>query len=262
MGPRSGPSTRGPSHRLAVLPLTNISVTAGDDYFVDGMTEELISTLSRVPGLTVIARTSAMQYKGTTKSIPRVAQELGVQTLLEGSVRKSGSSLRIQVRLVDASGQGDLWSETYDRELQDVFRIQREIAQRTRRALRLRLGRRGPVETEATPSPGPNACDLYLRGRLQWNLRTEAGLRRAVELFERAVEKGRTFAPALCGIADAWAQLGWLEFSRKGSQSILPKRSSPVPGDGRNQQTRVIRGCVQRTGHRVPSPGMYAPGGF
>jgi adenylate cyclase len=204
---------RGPTHRLAVLPLTNISTDSGGGYFVDGMTEELISTLSRIPGLGVIARTSAMHYRGTDKTVAQVAHELGVQSVVEGSVRKSGRRIRIAVRLVDAVREEDLWSANYDRELQDVFAIQRDIAIRIGRALKIRLVRRDRPTTEAHSDPSANAHDLYLQGRFQWNLRSEPGLREAVKLFDQAVTKDRSFALAYCGIADAWSQIGWLEFS-------------------------------------------------
>jgi len=201
------------SQRLAILPLSNISASSRDEYFADGMTEELISTLSKIPGLSVIARTSAMHYKNTDKTVSQVADELSVRTILEGSVRKSGRKLRISVRLVDASTQEDLWSENYDRELEDVFEIQRDIAQRIGRALKLRLVQSRDRKSVSSSTPAVNAFDLYLQGRFHWNLRTEAGLRQAIVLFERAIEKDRTFALAYCGIADAWSQIGWLEFS-------------------------------------------------
>jgi class 3 adenylate cyclase/TolB-like protein/Tfp pilus assembly protein PilF len=213
MHPPGGPDIRGRGHRLAVLPLTNISPGSQDLYFSDGLTEELISTLSKIRGLSVIARTSAMHYKGTDKTISQVGSELAVRTVLEGSVRKAGHQLRIAVRLIDATTEEDLWSETYDRELKDVFAIQRDIARRIGRALKLRLAPGQERDLEGRSAQVVNAHDLYLQGRFQWNLRTEAGLRQAVGLFERALEKDRTFALALCGIADAWAQIGWLEFS-------------------------------------------------
>jgi TolB-like protein/class 3 adenylate cyclase/Tfp pilus assembly protein PilF len=207
----SGAAAR--THRLAVLPLANISPEARDDYFSDGLTEELISTLSKIEGLRVIARTSSMHYKGTSKTVAEVARELGVQSVLEGSVRRAGRRLRVAVRLIDAGSQDDLWSEDYDRELEDVFAIQRDIARRIGRSLKVRLVSSPSPGSAAGPTPGVTAYDLYLQGRFQWNLRTESGLRRAVELFEEAVAKDRTFALAHCGIADAWAQIGWLEFS-------------------------------------------------
>jgi class 3 adenylate cyclase/TolB-like protein/Tfp pilus assembly protein PilF len=201
------------TNRLAVLPLTNIGGGAREEYFVDGMTEELISTLSRIPGLSVIARTSAMHYRATNKTIAQVARELAVQNVVEGSVRKAGRKVRIAVRLVDAVSEEDLWSADYDRELQDVFAIQRDIALRIGRALKIRLVRRKGQAVETPPDPAASAHDLYLQGRYQWNLRSELGLRESVKLFEQAVGKDRRFALAYSGIADAWAQLGWLEFS-------------------------------------------------
>ncbi|MCI4352640.1 MAG: tetratricopeptide repeat protein [Thermoplasmata archaeon] len=212
---RSGDSSphSGSAHRLAVLPLTNIGHDSGDEYFVDGLTEELISTLSKIRGLSVIARTSAMHYKGTQKTVAQVGSELGVRSVVEGSVRRSGRKLRIAVRLIDAVSEEDLWSEDYDRELKDVFEIQRDIARRIGRALKLRLLARTERELQRGSTTVLNAYDLYLQGRFQWNLRTEASLHRAVGLFEQAIEKDRTFALAYSGIADAYAQIGWLEFS-------------------------------------------------
>jgi TolB-like protein/class 3 adenylate cyclase len=213
MTSQEGAPVQSRPHRLVVLPLVSISDGTGDDYFADGMTEELISTLSKMPDLSVIARTSAMHYKGTNKTVAQVASELGVQTILEGSVRKSGRQLRIAVRLVDSTTQGDLWSEDYNRELKDVFAIQQDIARRVGRALKLRLARRRGGVLGSPATSVVNAYDLYLQGRFQWNLRTESSLREAIALFERAIEKDRSFALAYCGIADAWAQIGWLEYS-------------------------------------------------
>ncbi|MCI4331979.1 MAG: tetratricopeptide repeat protein [Thermoplasmata archaeon] len=193
--------------------MTSISEGPSDQYFVDGLTEELISTVSGIAGLSVIARTSSMHYRGTEKTIASVAKELGVGSVLEGSVRRSGADLRIAVRLVDAETEEDVWVGSYDRTLQDAFGIQREIARRVGRALRLRLVRGGSREPKGSPSPPANAHDLYLQGRFQWNLRSEGGLRASIGLFERAIEQDRTFALAYSGIADAWAQLGWLEYS-------------------------------------------------
>jgi len=128
------------NNRIAVLPFANISADPNDEYFADGMTEELISRLSQVRGLDVIARTSVMQYKGKGKSVADIGRELNVQTVLEGSVRKAGDKLRITVQLIDAGNQGHLWSENYDRELKDVFAIQSDIAQRIAQALKVHLG--------------------------------------------------------------------------------------------------------------------------
>jgi class 3 adenylate cyclase/Tfp pilus assembly protein PilF len=136
-----------------------------------------------------------------------------VQSVVEGSVRKAGRQLRIAVRLVDAKKEEDLWTADYDRKLDDVFAIQRDIAVRIGRSLKIRLVGREHQQPPSRSDPVTNAYDLYLRGRFQWNLRSEPGLREAVKLFSQAVAMDRTFALAYCGIADAWSQIGWLEFS-------------------------------------------------
>ena len=125
-------------HRIAVLPFTNISAESEDGYFSDGMTEELISKLSRLHDLTVIARTSVTQYKGAAKGIAEIGRELQAGTILEGSVRKAGERLRITAQLVDVASQGHLWSEDYDRTLDDVFAIQSDVAQSVAAALVVR----------------------------------------------------------------------------------------------------------------------------
>ena len=121
--------------RLAVLPLDNFSAHADDEYFSDGMTEELISGLSRLGGMDVIARTSVMQYKGTKKSIAEIGRELNVSTVLEGSVRKAGDKVRITVQLIDVPSQGHLWSEDYDRDVKDIFTTQSDISEQIAEAL-------------------------------------------------------------------------------------------------------------------------------
>src|SRR6266849_4894840 len=126
-------------HRIAVLPFGNISPDSKDEYFADGMTEELISTLSLTPGLKVIARTSVMKYKGTSKGINEIAQELRTGTVLEGSVRKFENRLRMTVQLIDASNEEHLWAQSFDRDFKDVFAIQSEIAHNVAEVLKIRL---------------------------------------------------------------------------------------------------------------------------
>src|SRR5262249_29310488 len=123
------------NNRIAVLPFASMSASPDDDYFVDGMTEELISRLSRIRGLQVIARTSIVSYKGTKKKIGEIAGDLNVGTVLEGSVRKAGDKVRITAQLIDAGSEAHLWSEDYDRELKDIFVVQSDIAQHVANAL-------------------------------------------------------------------------------------------------------------------------------
>ena len=193
--------------RIAVLPLANISPDPKDEYFADGMTEELIYTLSKIGGLHVIAHTSVMQYKGAPKSVTEIGRELRVGTVIEGSVRKAGNKLRITVQLIDVESQAHLWSQRYDRELEDVFAIQSEIAEEVAEALEVRLmvEERRLVEKERAGSP--EAYILYLKGRYFLNRFTEEGLRKAIEYFEQALAQDPDYAAAYAGIADAYTFL-------------------------------------------------------
>jgi|GEM_PF-3564840 len=199
--------------RLAVLPLRNISPDPRDEYFADGLTEELISALTRVDGLRVIARSSAMRFKGTSTPVAEIGRELGVTTVIEGSVRKAGEKLRIAVQLVDVGTEEHLWSATYDRELSDIFAIQSDIGQRVTKALRLRLHEQDRQRLERASTGSVDAYTRYLEGRFQWNARTESGLREAVRLFGLALEQDPDFALAYSGLADTFAAQALLEFA-------------------------------------------------
>ena len=187
---------------IAVLPFTNLGPEAGGDYFSDGLTEELIHRLTRVAGLRVVAWSSAAQLKGR-QDVRGVAQQLQVAHVLTGSVRRSVNRVRVTAQLIGTADGAYIWSESYDREMSDLFAIQDEIAWAIVAALRLRLG-----ETPAAPRPGRpaydvEAYDLYLQGRFHWNLRTSEGLRRSVGYFERAIERDPGFALGYAGVADA-----------------------------------------------------------
>ncbi len=198
--------------RLAVLPLANISPDPNDEFFSDGLTEELISTLSKIAGLAVIARTSVMRYKATTKPIREIGRELDVRFLLEGSVRRAGNKIRITIQLIDAGSDEHLWSEVYDRDLEDVFAIQSEIAQRVARALKVQIRRTERAGIDQRPTAVPEAYALYLQGRVSLNQRTEPSLRKAIELFQAALARDPRYALAHTGLADAYAVLALLEF--------------------------------------------------
>jgi adenylate cyclase len=197
-------------HRVAVLPFTNISADPGDEYFSDGMTEELISKLSRLRDLKVIARTSVMQYKETGKSVAEIGRELQVGTVLEGSVRKAGDRLRITAQLVDVASQGHLWSEDYDRTLDDVFAIQSDVAQSVADALELTLGPGEKRELEAQGTQNLEAYELYLQGVHLFHRMSEDGLSNSIAYFERALQHDPEFAQAYAGIATAYLQLGFI----------------------------------------------------
>ncbi len=193
--------------RIAVLPFANISPSAGDEYFSDGMTEELIATLSRIRNLGVIARTSVIRYKGLTKPVAEISRELNVGTVLEGSVRVAGKRLRITAQLIDAATEEHLWSETYDRNLEDAFAIQSEIAKRIARALKIRVIHGETLRLEKKVTGIPEAYSLYLKGRHSLNTRTERGLKEAIQHFDNSIKHDPKFALAYTGLADAYSVL-------------------------------------------------------
>jgi len=187
--------------RVAVLPLKNMSPDPNDEYFADGMTEELITSLSGVRQLTVIARTSVMRYKGSEKSASDVGKELNVGSLIEGSVRKAGNKVRITAQLIDAVTEGHLWAQNYDRQLDDVFAIQSEIAEKVAEELRIRLVDSEKKTLEKKPTENTDAYSNFLRARELLREDTEASVRQALNLFEKAIEDDPKFAKAYVGVA-------------------------------------------------------------
>ncbi len=195
------PPVGGTTPRLAVLPLANISPDPKDEYFADGLTEELISVLSRLRGLRVIARTSVTPYKAHPKSIPEVGAELGVSSVLEGSVRRAGERIRITLQLIDVATQEHTWSESYDRLLTDVFAIQSEVAEQTARSIQLGLTTADVEAIRSRATSNLEAYDLYLRARSIGSLLTEGDFRRAVPLLEEAIRKDPAFGVAYAFLA-------------------------------------------------------------
>jgi pentatricopeptide repeat protein len=193
--------------RIAVLPFLNLSAEEDNAYFADGMTEELIAHLSQVRGLTVIARTSVMKYKGSLKDVATIGRELQVGTILDGSVRKMGTHVRISAQLIDVASQGHLWSQEYDREFRGVFGIQSDIATRVAQQLtgQMSAGEKQGIEEPRTANL--EAYTLYLRGRYFRNKWTEEGLRQAIAYFEQAIDRDPDYALAYAGMADAYLLL-------------------------------------------------------
>lgn len=204
--------------RIAVLPLTSISSAPEDAYFAEGMTEELIYTLSKVRGLQVIAHTSVMGYKATGKPIREIGSELNVGSIVEGSVRTSGDRLRITVQLVDVASEAHLWSGRYDRQVMDVFEIQSEIATQVAGELR---GVLDGAAARRQPTENLDAYKEYLKGRHFWARRTRMGLCKAIECFEAAVDTDPKFAKAYSGLADCYAVLA--NHGLEPPNSVLPK---------------------------------------
>jgi TolB-like protein/class 3 adenylate cyclase len=192
--PVVAPQTPLDKHRLAVLPFANISADPEDEYFSDGMTEELISKLSRLRDLKVIARTSVMQYKGTGKGIAEIGRELQVGTVLEGSVRKAGDSLRITAQLIDVASQAHIWSQDYDRALDDVFAIQSAVAESVADALEVTLGPGEKHQLQKQGTQNLEAYQLYLQGLALFHRQTEDALKNSIVYFERALQHDPDFA--------------------------------------------------------------------
>lgn len=189
---------------IAVLPFANLNRDVETEIFSDGLTEELINALAQVAGMRVVARTSAFHFKGKTGDARAIGARLGVGTILEGSVRRSQDRLRIIAQLISAADGCHLWSQRYDRRMQDVFQLQEEIARGIVEALRVSFS--GNRITRPYGSD-PEAYTLYLEGRHQWNKRTRPGILKAVECFKSAVARDAGMAPAWAGLADCYAML-------------------------------------------------------
>lgn len=190
--------------RIAVLPLVNMSPDPEDEYFTDGMTEELIYTLSRIGGLKVIAQTSVLSYKNTKKTVAQIGRELSIGTVLEGSVRKADSTLRITIQLVDVGSEEHVWAEKYDRPLRDVFAIQSDIAQRVSSALRVHLLRDDVRRIAGEPTDSLEAYTLCIKGRrLRFNTLRAEDFREAIECFEKALDIDSEYAAAWAELAGA-----------------------------------------------------------
>jgi TolB-like protein len=215
----SGPTT----HSIAVLPFVNMSADAENEFFVDGITEEIINVLSHVEGLRVAARTSCFFFKGKHADMREIGDQLNARVVLEGSVRKAGDHLRITAQLVNVADGYHLWSERYDRELKDIFAIQDEIAPAI--AVRLKLTLEGEVAERVVSAATSNldAYELYLKGRALLYRRGRA-TRQAAECFERAVELDPNYALAWAGVADAYTTIGYYGFARP--EASMPKGMS------------------------------------
>ena len=189
---------------VAVLPFADLSEGGDQEYFSDGLTDELITSLSRFGGLQVAARTSSFQFKGRDIDVREVGRRLHVGSVLEGSVRRSGNHLRISAQLVSARDGYQLWADAYDRDLADVFAVQEDIARAIISALRVTLGARGDRALGVRPTDDTEAHDLYLKGRFAWNQRTAVGMEEAVRYLEQAVARDPGYALAWAALADAY----------------------------------------------------------
>ncbi len=195
-------------NRIAVLPFENISPDPNDSYFADGLTEEIISVLSEVQGLRVIARTSVNRYKGTSKGVAQVGSELQVAFILEGSVRKAGNKIRVSAQLVEVESQEHLWTSRYDRDLDDIFSIQSDIAGRVADSLKVTLLTQERRLIERRETSNVAAYVAYLKGRTLLHDRTEKAIKGAKDQFELAIREDPRYAKAYSGLADTYVMLG------------------------------------------------------
>ena len=187
---------------IAVLPFANLSADPENEYFSDGITEEILTALTKLGDLKVISRTSIMQYKGTSKSVREIGKELEVGMVLEGSVRRARDRVRITAQLIDANSDEHLWAENYDRDLDDIFAIQADVAQRIVETLRVQLTPREMARIAERPTEDVQAYEWYLKGRHFLSRRTESTLRQAIDRFRKAVVADPSFAQAWVGLAD------------------------------------------------------------
>jgi len=194
-----------PDKSIAVLPFVNMSADPDNEYFSDGIAEEILNVLARIPELKVAARTSAFAYKGSNASIADIARDLKVETVLEGSVRKSGNQVRVTAQLIKAADGYHLWSETYDHELTNIFAIQDQIARSIAEALKVTLAISPGTVGNMTGTTSTEAYDAYLRGMNQWHLRTGESLHNSIKLFEQAIAIDPKFARAWAGLALTYA---------------------------------------------------------
>ena len=215
------PSTHGPIESLVVLPLVTLSGEPDQDYFADGMTDALIADLAKIGALRVISRTSAMQYKGAKKPLPEIARELNVDAVVEGSVMRAENRVRITARLIEAADDRHMWAESYDRELRDILTLQTEVARAIAREIRIKLTPQEQAYLTSVRQVDPAAYEFYLKGRYHWNRRTDDELNKAIEYFERAIEKDSCYAHAYAGVADCYNILAF--YSLLPSKEAFPK---------------------------------------
>jgi len=217
---------------IAVLPFENLSGDPAEDYFSDGMTEEMIARLGQLQpkSLGVIARTSAMTYKGANKDIARIGRELGVGFVVEGSVRRADDRVRITAQLIQVSDQTHLWSDSYDRSTGDALRVQRQVADQIATALAIEL--LADKKKEAEGAESAEAVDAYLRGRYLWNKGDRESVSRSVEYFNQAIERDSNYAGAWAGLADAYRLLGM-------NYAMLPAEAYPKATDAASRAVEL-----------------------
>jgi serine/threonine-protein kinase len=231
LGPRGTPRRAGPTaavaeapviRSLAVLPLANLSGDPAQEYFADGMTEELITQLAPIPTLKVISRTSVMRFKGSQQPLSEIARALGVDGIIEGSVQRDGDRVRVTAQLIEAASDRHLWAKSYDRDFREVLTLQSEVAREIARGIQMRLSPQETARLASAPPMNPQAYELYLKGRFEWNKLTPEGLERGLRFYQEALALDPGDARYSSGIADAYLVLSQV-FGRIPPAEAMPK---------------------------------------
>jgi TolB-like protein/DNA-binding winged helix-turn-helix (wHTH) protein/Tfp pilus assembly protein PilF len=207
---------------VAVLPLDNLSGDASQEYFADGMTDQLIATLGQISALRVISRTSVMGYKGARKPLPQIARELNVDAVIEGSIMRSGGHVRITAQLIEAAADRHLWAQSYDGDVRDALALQSRVARAIADEIQVSVQPNEQAALTNVKAVNPDAYEAYLKGRFFWNKRTADGLTRAKAYFDEAVAKAPGYAQAHSGLADTYALLGDWQYGVMSSRDALP----------------------------------------
>jgi TolB-like protein/Flp pilus assembly protein TadD len=244
---------------IAVLPFVNMSADAENEFFSDGISEEILNVLASIPDLKVAARTSAFAFKGTNTKVSEIAGELGVNHVLEGSVRKSGNQIRVTAQLIKADDGFHLWSANYDRELTNIFAIQDEIAGSIAEALKVSLKLKSGVAGNLTGTQSIEAYEHYLKGMSLWHERTVASLRQSIEEFNAAISLDPGFAKAYAGLALSWTVIeGYVTIDQEASrQKALNAANKALEIDPENVEALVALGAVATGQFRFSDSRMY-----
>lgn len=230
---------------IAVLPFINMSGDPENEYFSDGISEEILNLLVKLPQLRVASRTSSFLFKGKEVSIPKVAEALGVNTILEGSVRRAGDHVRITAQLIDVETDSHLWSDTYDRELKDVFSIQDDIAKSIVDALQMTLSPKERRAIQFVATSNPRAYDFYLRGRSYMYTMTRRDYEYAIRMFQQAIDLDAKYAQAYAGIADAYSHLyRYADATRENAQKARDASEKAIALDPDSAEARASRGLA------------------
>ena len=220
---RSGNRALPAIRSLAVLPLESLSSDASQEYFADGMTDELISDLGQISALRVISRTSVMSYKHARKPLPQIARELNVDAVVEGTVLRSGDRVRITAQLIEAASDKHLWSQSYEGELRDTLALQNKVARAIADEIKISVNPQEQAALKNVKVVNPQAYESYLKGRYFWNKRTADGLKVALAYFNQAIEEDPKYAEAYSGLADTYALLGDWQYAVMTAKEALPK---------------------------------------